>query len=133
MWGYIKKEGKKMKEKSINLQKTESFLRETIPEALATLGDNNLKSLAVVDVDCKRGKYDAIVYLDPAMLNYEDKEYILKHLKIASSVIKNYISDVSGWYRVPKMKFVFDNSLEKRVKLDSLFDKISKELHGDKK
>ena len=122
-----------MKEKSINLQKTESFLRETIPEALATLGDNHLKSLTVVEVDCKRGKYDALVYLDQSMLNEQEKEYILKHLRTASSALKNYISEVSGWYRVPNMRFVFDDSLEKRVKLDSLFDKISQELHKDKK
>ncbi len=122
-----------MKEKSINLQKTESFLREVIPEALATLGDSNLKSLTVVEVDCKKGKYDAIVYLDPSMLDWEEKTYILKHLKIANSAIKSYISEVSGWYRVPKMKFLFDDTLEKRAKLDTLFDKISEELHKNEK
>lgn len=34
--------------------RTESILKELIPEALASLDDENLKNLCVVDVECKK-------------------------------------------------------------------------------
>ncbi len=49
--------------KSINLQRTESLLMELVPEALSTLSDSRINSLAVTGVDCKNGKYDAKVIL----------------------------------------------------------------------
>ena len=50
--------------KSINLQRTESLLMELIPEALSELSDSRINSLPITAVNCKNGKYDAIVYFD---------------------------------------------------------------------
>ena len=50
--------------KSINLQRTESLLMELIPEALSNLVDTRINSLPITAVNCKNGKYDAIVYFD---------------------------------------------------------------------
>jgi len=118
-----------MRDKSINLQRTESFLKEIIPEAFSSLDDVTLNSLGVIEVDCKKGKYDALVYLDATFLNDKDKKEVLATLRRVNSRIKGYISNASGWYRVPKLTYKFDNSLEKRNKIDDLFAQISSELH----
>lgn len=64
-------------DKSIKIQRTESVLRELIPEALSTLEDEMLRGVCVVDVECSRGKYDAIVYLDGNVYDAKEKSYIL--------------------------------------------------------
>ncbi|HEG8214573.1 TPA: ribosome-binding factor A, partial [Campylobacter jejuni] len=42
-----------MNPSEIKKLRTESILKELIPEALANLDDENLKNLCVVDVECK--------------------------------------------------------------------------------
>jgi ribosome-binding factor A len=117
--------------KSVKLKRTESILREIISEALTTLNDSMLKSLAVTEVDCKRGKYDADVYLDQSFFNKEEKEYILKHLKKVRGYLENYTLQNEGWFRCPKFHFKFDDKLQKRQKTEELFSKIEKELKND--
>ncbi len=114
--------------KNIKLKRTESILREIISEALATLNDSELKSLVVTEVDCKRGKYDADVYLDQSFYTKEDKEYILKHLKKVRGYLENYTLQNEGWFRCPKFHFKFDDKLEKKEKTQKLFSIIEKEL-----
>ena len=58
--------------KSVNLQRTESLLMELIPEALSNLDDNRINSLPITAVNCKNGKYDAIVYFDGS--DYDKKK-----------------------------------------------------------
>ncbi|WP_270963311.1 ribosome-binding factor A, partial [Campylobacter upsaliensis] len=70
--------------------RTESILKELIPEALAHLDDANLKNLCVVDVECRKGRYDAFVYLDKMFLNTHEQERILNALKKASRALQNY-------------------------------------------
>lgn len=120
-------------EKSIKLQRTESVLRELIPEALATLSDEMLNGLCVIDVTCTRGKYDATVSLDKMMFDEAEQKYIINHLKKVNSVIKNYCMQSEGWFRSPNFKFVFDNKLEKQNQMDALFAKVAKELEKGKK
>ena len=121
-----------MKIKSIKLQQTESTLKRAIPEAFAQLGDPLLSSLLVTDVDCSRGKYDAKVYLDPSFYTPQEKKHILKTLPKMSGRIKTFISNEQGWYRSPDFRYYFDDALEQRAKMESLFEKISKELEGKK-
>lgn len=68
-------------DKSIKLQRTQSVLKQLVPEALATLNDEMLRDLCVIDVECTRGKYDATVYLDKMMFDEVEQNYILGHLK----------------------------------------------------
>ncbi len=117
-----------MKEKSIKIKRVESILKELIPEALSTLNDEMLKGLAVTDVDCSRGKYDAVVYIDKTFLDEEEQKYIQTHLKKVHRYIEDYCMQAEGWYRCPSMHFKFDDSLEKKNKMDELFSKIEKEL-----
>jgi ribosome-binding factor A len=117
--------------KSIKLLRVESVLRELIPEALASLSDENINSIPVIDVVCSRGKYDAKVYLDPSFVDESERAYILNHLKKASSYIENYCKQAEGWYRAPKMRFMFDDNLQKQNRMDELFAKIEKELKKD--
>jgi len=116
-------------DKSIKLLRTESVLRELLPEAIATLSDDAINGVSVIDVQCSRGKYDAVVYLDPTFLDDEEKKYIVSHLSRAGGYLQNYCKQAEGWYRAPKFTFKFDESLSNQNKMDSLFEKIEKELH----
>lgn len=117
-----------MSEKSIKLQRTESLLKELVPEALATLNDEMLNGLCVVDVDCTRGKYDATVYLDKMMFDEDEQKYIINHLKKVNSVIKTHCMQSEGWFRAPNFKFRFDDKLEKQNQMDDLFAQVAREL-----
>ncbi len=114
--------------KSIKIQRTQSVLRELLPEALATLNDPMLSGLCVVDVNCSRGKYDAEVYLDEMALDDEEKKYVLTHLKKVNRHLQNYCLEAEGWFRCPNFHFKFDTSLKEINKMDKLFEKIESEL-----
>jgi ribosome-binding factor A len=116
-------------DKSIKLKRVESVLRELIPEAISSLSDENINNTPVLDVRCSRGKYDAEVYLDPSFTTQEEERYIIKHLSQASAYIENYCKQAEGWYRCPKLKFIFDHNLEKQNKMDALFEQIHRELN----
>jgi ribosome-binding factor A len=116
-------------DKSIKIKRVESVLKELIPEAIATLSDEKINNIPVLDVKCSRGKYDAEVFLDPAFTDKEDETYIVKHLSKASSYIENHCKQIEGWYRCPKLKFIFDHNLEKQNHLDTLFEQINRELN----
>ena len=113
--------------KSINLQRTESLLMELVPEALSTLSDSRINTLAITGIDCKNGKYDAKVYFDGS--DYSDAEIrqIVALLKKANSRIKSYVLSSTGWYKCPNFTFINDTSLEHSLHMESLFAKISKE------
>jgi len=114
-----------MKGKSIKLQKTESLLKELIPEALSNLNDNRINSLVITDVDCSKGKYDARVYFDGS--DYEKKEIeILKQLlNKANGKIKSYILSVTGWYKCPDFTFYNDEMIQKSKRIEDIFAKIA--------
>ena len=119
--------------KSIKLQRVQSILKELIPEALCTLDDEMLNGLCVIDVECTRGKYDAIVYLDKMMLDEKEQKYIISHLKKVNSHLKTYCIQSEGWFRCPDFRFKFDDSLEKQNQIDALFDQVALELEKGKK
>jgi len=115
-----------MKEKSINLQRTESLLKELIPEALGSLNDEFIKGLTITDVDCKNGKYDAKVYFDGSDFDNSEIKLIQKSLRKANGAIKSYILGSTSWYKCPNFEFIVDDMLEKRARLDELFAQIEK-------
>ena len=126
-----------MMDKSIKIQRTQSVLRELIPEALSTLSDEMLRGLCVTEVECSRGKYDATVYLDKMAYDAKEKAYILSRLEKVKKHIQNHCMQTEGWFRCPNFKFEFDESLEKHNKIDHLFAQIEEELkkgnnHNDK-
>lgn len=114
-------------EKSIHLQRTQSVLREMLQEAIAGLSDTRLNSVSVVEVVCSKGKYNADVYIHPDFYAKEDQKQILKGLKKAEGILREYILSVSGWYKCPKLNFCFDDSLAKTKTLDEIFHQISQE------
>lgn len=117
----------------IKLLRASSALKEVISQALGNLGDELLKGLCVTDVECKRGKYDAFIYLDKMMLDEKEQDYVLRHLKLASGAIEEFCVEALGWYKAPKLHFKFDDSLERQNKMDALFKKVQAELEKGKK
>ena len=115
-------------DKSIKIQRTQSVLRELIPEALSTLSDEMLRGLCVTEVECSRGKYDATVYLDKMAYDAKEKSYILSRLQKVKKHIQNHCMQTEGWFRCPNFKFEFDESLEKHNTIDHLFAQIEEEL-----
>jgi ribosome-binding factor A len=113
-----------MSNKSIKVQRKESLLVELLNEALSTLNDNRLNSLTVLDVVCSRGASDAKVYLEKSFFTKEEQKQILKLLKKANGLISKYCLESTGWYKVPKFTYTFDDLFEKENRIEELFKKI---------
>ena len=114
-----------MKNKSVNLQRTESLLEELIPEALSSLNDNRITSLSITEVDCKNGKYDANVYYDGSDFDKAELKEIRISLRKANGAIKSYILGATSWYKCPDFTFLVDDMMEKRARMEDLFSQIS--------
>lgn len=112
--------------KSINLRRTESLLKELIPEALSSLEDLQINSLAITDVNCKNGKYDATVYFDGSDYSKEELKSIKTKLHKANGRIKAYILATTGWYKCPNFIFEVDDILENSKNLEKIFSQIAK-------
>ncbi len=108
----------------IKLKRTESLLREILPEALGTLDDNRINALSVTEVICSRGRYDARVFLDPAGIDEDEQKEALKQLRKVSPHLKNHIRDSEGWYKAPNFTFEFDTHLDHMSRMDDLFAQI---------
>ncbi|RDU65611.1 30S ribosome-binding factor RbfA [Helicobacter sp. MIT 14-3879] len=109
---------------NIKILKTQSILQEALQEALYMLDDTRLNTLNITRVKCSNGKEFAKVYLDPAPIQKEKKEAILKMLKKANNTIRQYLQTSLSWYKTPQLSYEFDNSLENINKLESIFKQI---------
>lgn len=112
--------------KSINLQRTESLLMELIPQALSNLDDERINSLPITGVNCKNGKYDAIVYFDGSDFDKDEIKTIISLLNRANGRIKSDVLASTNWYKCPNFTFVNDTSLEKSKHIEDLFAQIRK-------
>ncbi len=112
----------------IKRHRTESVLRELIPEALSHLGDERLRGLTVTEVVCSRGRSDADVYLDTTGLEDSDQRQILRQLKKVTKGLEAYCMKAEGWFKSPKFHFKFDKEIERAKRLDELFSIIEKEI-----
>lgn len=111
----------------IKTKRTESILKELIPEAISQLSDGRLREIDVVDVQCSRGRSDAKIYLDPSYYTPEEHKVLLKLLEKARPIIEEYCMKDQGWFRSPRMTFIFDDTLERSQNIEALFAKIAKE------
>ncbi len=114
-----------MTSEEIKLKRTESVLKEILPEALATFDDPRINTLGVNDVVCSRGRYDAKVFLDRGSLSEEEQQEALRQLRKASSHLTTYVRDSEGWFRAPKFTFEFDDQLEHITRMEELFAQIA--------
>ncbi len=117
-----------MNQAEIKRKRTESVLKELIPEALGTLDDHRINTLIVTEVACSRGRYDARVFLDPGELSEEEQEEALARLRKVAGYLKTYVKESEGWFKAPNFTFEFDNELERISRIDELFKKIEKEI-----
>jgi ribosome-binding factor A len=121
-----------MTQEEIKRKRTESVLREVIPEALATLNDDRINALSVIEVVCSRGRSDAKVYLDKAFLTEEEQQEALRQLRKVSKYLQDHIKKMQGWYKTPNLTFEFDEQFEKVSRIEALFDQIAKERERKK-
>lgn len=108
--------------------RTASILKELLPEALAQLGDAKLRSLNVVDVECKKGRFDAFIYLDKMFYTQSEQEELLTKLAKASRTLQFYCMSEQGWFKSPNFHFKFDDRLEYQNHLDDLFAKAKEQV-----
>jgi ribosome-binding factor A len=120
-----------MNQAEIKRRRTESVLKELIPEALGTLDDERINSLNVTEVVCSRGRYDARVFLDPAGIEPEEQEEALRQLRKVAAYVKTYVKEAEGWYKAPNFTFEFDDELDRISRMDALFRKIEKEMGNE--
>lgn len=112
--------------KSIKVQRKESLLKELVMEALSSMNDSRLNTLSVLDVVCSRDGSDAKVYLEKSFLDKKGQNETLKQLTKSIGYVSKYCLESSGWFKVPKMTFTFDELFENEQHLESLFDRIKK-------
>ena len=120
-----------MTEAEIKLKRTESILKELIPEALGSMNDKRLHELDIVEVKCSRGKSDAKVYMNPASLSEQVQRDYLKLLRKARPIVETFCMKDQGWYRSPKFTFEFDEQIEKSKNIEELFERIAKDTKGE--
>ncbi len=114
-----------MTPEEIKLKRTESVLKEILPEALATLDDPRINHLGVNDVVCSRGRYDARVFLERGSLNEAEQAEALRQLRKVSGHLTTYVRDSEGWFRAPKFTFEFDDQLDRITRMEELFAQIA--------
>jgi len=114
-----------MTPEEIKRKRTESILKEIIPEALATLDDSRINALQVTDVVCSRGRSDAKVYLDKSVLSEAEQREALKQLRLVAGYIQNHCKQSEGWFKAPRFTFEFDEQLEKQSRMEELFKQIA--------
>ena len=119
-----------MNQAEIKRKRTESVLKELLPQAFAMLDDEELNTLVVTEVVCSRGRYDSKVYLDKTGIDDSRQNKILSKLNRVTPFLKNYVKESEGWYRSPNFKFEFDNHLEHISRIDELF-KVIEGKNGD--
>lgn len=112
---------------NIKLERSQSLLLELVSEALSTLSNPNLNSLSITQVQCSKGKYHAEVFIESSGFSQEEKAQVLRELKKAEGILREYVLSASGWFKCPKFSFRFDESLSHANHLDKIFAKISQE------
>ncbi|RAX55130.1 ribosome-binding factor A [Helicobacter sp. 16-1353] len=116
---------------NIKILKTQSLLQEVLQEAFFALNDNRLNNLSVVRVECSKGKEFARVFLDNTGLIESEQKEILKLLKKANGIIRQYLQSSLSWYKIPNLSYEFDVEVEELTKLDLIFKKIHKEVSNN--
>jgi len=114
-----------MTHEEIKRHRTESVLKEIIPEALGSLNDDRINGLSVTEVVCSKGRSDAKVYLDKSFLTPKEQGEALKQLRIVSGYISNHCKQTEGWFNAPRFVFEFDEQPEHQNKMEDLFKKIA--------
>jgi len=113
-----------MTHEEIKRHRTESVLKEIIPEALGTLDDERINGLGVTDVVCSKGRSDAKVYLDTSFLTQKEQNEALRQLRTVAGYIQNHCKQSEGWFKAPRFTFEFDHQLEKVSRIEDLFKQI---------
>ncbi len=114
-----------MTHEEIKRHRTESVLKEIIPEALGSLNDDRINGLSVTEVVCSKGRSDAKVYLDKSFLTPKEQGEALKQLRIVSGYISNHCKQTEGWFNAPRFVFEFDEQPEHQNKMEDLFKQIA--------
>ena len=120
-----------MTHEEIKRHRTESVLKEIIPEALGSLNDERINGLSVTEVVCSKGRSDAKVYLDKSFLTPKEQGEALKQLRIVSGYISNHCKQTEGWFNAPRFVFEFDEQPEHQNKMEDLFKQIASRKSND--
>jgi len=120
-----------MTQEEIKRHRTESVLREIIPEALGTLDDERINGLSVTSVVCSKGRSDAKVYLDKSFLNEKEQNEALRQLRVVAGYIQNHCKQSEGWFKAPRFVFEFDNQPEHQSRMEDLFKQIASRKKSD--
>jgi len=113
-----------MTQEEIKRHRVESVLKEILPEAFATLDDERIRGLSVVEVKCSKGRSNAKVYLDKSFLNEKEQAEALKQLRKVGSYLQNHCKQSEGWFKAPIFTFEFDHQLEQVSRIEDLFKQI---------
>ena len=117
-------------EPSVQQQRFTAAITERIAEAIGTLNDEELSGLTVLEVKVARGKSDAVVYIDGSDIPKKEWPRYLNKLQKASGYVSRYCLAAESWYKMPKLTFKFDETMEQSKRLEALFAQIKKDRDG---
>ncbi len=115
-----------MTQAEIKVKRTESILQELIPEALSFLNDTRMHELDVIDIKCSRGRSDVKVFINQSYFTNEELKFYNKQFKKITPIIEDYCMKEQGWFKSPKLTFLFDTQLQKSQDIEKLFKCIEK-------
>ena len=113
-----------MTAEEIKRHRVESVLKEILPEAFATLGDERIRGLSVTEVKCSKGRSNAKVYLDTSFMDEKEQREALKQLRKVGAYLQNHCKQSEGWFKAPIFTFEFDHQLEQVTRIEDLFKQI---------
>ena len=122
-----------MNEHDIRDARFNNTFKDLVAEAISTLNDATISCLTVVDVKVARGKADAVVYLDAEEYTKEEIQKMVSRLEKASGYISKYVLASMQKFRVPKLKFEFDDKTKALSKLDEIYKKLEDERNSKNK
>ncbi|MDD2181679.1 MAG: 30S ribosome-binding factor RbfA [Bacilli bacterium] len=111
---------------SLKINRLANILIQEISYILATeVKDKNIKFVTVTDVKLTNDLSFAKVYV--TVLDDEKREETMKSLNNAKGFIRTKLTDRVDMRHVPKISFVYDESIEYGNKIENLIGKLNKE------
>lgn len=110
---------------NIKSLKAQSLLKEVLQEIFYGLDDGRINSLNIISVKSSKKEF-ACVFLDASSLDLNEQKDVLKALKNANGILHEHLKNALNWYKIPRLMFEFDNSLEQINRLERIFKEIHK-------
>ena len=110
----------------IKIERINSEMAKTISEILANeTRDELMHTITITDVDTAKDLSVAKVFFT-SLLN-QDKKSLEKEVNEASDFVRKKVAEKMDLRQTPKLKFIYDESIEYGNKIEKILDEIHQE------